>query len=244
MTDFDQFKTIESTQAFLAWLPEEYKKNILQVLKNQDEVKKAKESTEKLPELEKKNFKIDLGLSSNQRESFGLSLGIHTKHSESLKIWKSITLSDGSVMSMEKDSNGVVYLQKDLTPEESDKNKKAYIREMISGVDDIYIYEQKFNLAAVDRLWLRNRIIKNYYEFSKIKWDMSDMSFVDKYFSKNENPLLSGFWHPDTKEFCYINERESCWLWNGCSLEIGRNAISHNDCHPLYGYSVRTVKGR
>lgn len=179
--------------------------------------KRAPEIITGVPEIESENYKIDKNLSVEEK----------------LKNW----------WTKEKDSSGIIYLQKDLSPEQQYKDNKAYVREYLEWVDKEYIWEQKFNREAVKKLWLVNKLPKNFKEFKKIRWN-NHQNFVNEYFSKNNKPLLSGYWNRGGKWFFHIGDKEHCWLSNGRSVEINKKNITYYGNNHCFGYSLRLVKGR
>ncbi len=180
------------------------------------------EQVEKLPELETENYKIDTHLSTEEK----------------LQNWRT----------KETDPNGVVYLQKDLTPEEMDLEKKAYVREYLEQVVEEYIWEQKFNGFAVDKLWLRSCMVKDYETFEKIRDSRvkenksNHLWFMQKYFSKNGKLMLSGYRNSNGKDFYNIGQRGRCRLWDGSNVVLYIDDMEHYDYNPRFGFSVRKIK--
>ena len=179
----------------------------------------AVESAEKIPELELENYKEDKNFSTEEK----------------LNSWRT----------KETDPNGIVYLQKDFTLDEKDEAKKAYVREYLEWVDREYIWEQKFNLFAVDKLWLRSGMVKDNEEFKKIidNWIKENRSnhlwFMQKYFSKNGKIMLSGYRY---KTFDNIGGREGCWLWDSSVVVLTNYGINSFRKTPRFGFSVRKIK--
>jgi len=209
-------------------------------------LKDSKEFVEKIPEIDKFNYKIDLGLSTEQRES--------------LEIGQSINLPDGIVLK-EKDENGVVYLKKDLNPKEKNSKKKAYIWEIVSGMDSTYtghqkfnsihIGEQKFNISAVDILWLKNNMIEDEDVFKKIMYQWNKKNNSNRRWFIKEFFIYSGYLNTYFKKLSEIGNTERILLWNNSRICIDKDKKQINYCNNLtsdgkdflpFGFSVRCVK--
>lgn len=212
---FELFKTIESTQEFFQWIPYDCKENILRVLWK-DASSKSLEAMDDIPELESENYKIDKHLSVKQK----------------LKKW----------WTRKKDPNGIEYLCKNLH-----KNFLSLwlweVREYLSWVDPEFIWEQKFNPAAAQELWLKDKLPANYKEFEKMRWD-NHQDFMQKYFYKNGKLMLSGYRDANRKKFFDIDRWENLLLWDGFNVAISSNSIGREYYNPLFGSSIRLVKGR
>lgn len=179
--------------------------------------KKQAEVLSEIPELENENYKIDEHLSVEEK----------------LKSWRT----------KEIDFHWIIYLQKDLSPEQRYKDDKAYVREYLEWVDKECIWEQKFNREAVKKLWLVNKLPKNFKEFKKIRWN-NHQDFVNKYFSKNNKSLFSGYWNRGAKWFFDVGDKEHCWLSNGRHVLIDKKDITYYGNNHCFGHSIRLVKGR
>jgi hypothetical protein len=151
----------------------------------------------------------------------------------------------------ETDTNGIIYLKKDLWWD-------AYVREYLEWVDKEYVWEQKFNRAAVNAVsWLKDKLPKNYEQFEKImrksekiRWENysekirleNHQDFMQKYFSKNGKLMLSGHRNPHNEKFCDIHGIESCRLWDATDVDLGKCDTDHYDTDPRFGFSIRLLK--
>jgi len=195
-------------------------KIILEELNKKGESKKeSEELVKKIPELENKNYKMDIDKDMSVEEK--------------LKNWRI----------KQKDHNGVVYLRKDLNPEEKDFDKKAYVWEYFEGVFDEYKGEQQLNRVAVVKLWLVDKLPKNYEEFEKIIFNKNNYEkFIHKYFPNNDESMLKA-WNIHTKKLGLFRDRVHCWLWDNDNVIIARHRIFHDySRHPHFGFSVRLLK--
>lgn len=160
-----------------------------------------------------------------------------------IKLWETIEWRK-----KEKDFHGVIYIQKDLTPEETNPDKKAYVKEFIEWVENEFIGAQKFNLAAIDKLWLRNKLFQNYEEFTKYidqrknKNKSNNQWFLKKYFSKDNKIVLSGYWNPIIDMFYGMGKLSGFWLWDGSNVSLHNHFILNVEHNPNFCFSVRLKK--
>jgi len=214
-----EIKTSKDAKSIINKLDEKESELLFQELsKRKNSENTSSVEKEKTSELEKKNYKIDKNMSVEEK----------------IKNW----------WEQEKDVKAYIDgVEKEITVLKKDLWNDAFVREyMDDGVmPKEYVGQQKFNRAAVEKLWLANRLPKNYEEFRKIIWDDHN-NFIKKYFSKNGKPLLSGCWSPHNKGFGSIGKRENCWLWDGDNVEVNKSHITHNNYNPRFGFSVRLLK--
>ncbi len=181
-------------------------------LDSQDKERNSSENRElgeETPQLESNNYKIDTEMSVKEK----------------LKNWRT----------KERDSNGIVFLRKDLWG-------SAYVCEYLQWVPSLYIWEQKFNFFAVSQLWLRSKCMRDKYTFKKILENMSKDTL------KKQHQLpgrFSGRYNPKENIF------EDIWLRNNYRMEdwdviwISENFdFFYSDTDPDIAHSLRLVKGR
>jgi hypothetical protein len=160
--------------------------------------------------------------------------------SENYKIDTHLSVEDklNSWWTKDTDWRWISYLHKDLW-------WWGEIREYLAWVDKDYIWKQKFNRVAVEQLWLKDKLPKNYEEFKKIWW-IKHIYFMLKYFSNNDRFILDGSFDSDRKIFYGIDILENYWVWTGYSIELTKDGIGtrYSCCNPKFGMSVRLVKGR
>jgi len=109
--------------------------------------------------------------------------------------------------------------------------------------------EQKFNRKAVEFLWLKDKLPKNYEEFIKIRWGYNQR-FIQEYFTKKDKAILTWFFSPvqPYRHFHDFGILEYCWLWDGNAIEINNEwcveflTPGHAGCSPHFGLSVRLCK--
>ncbi len=164
---------------------------------------------------------IELAKKFPKLESENYKIDKHLSIEEKLKNW----------WKTEIDPNGIDYLQKNLW-------WKAYVLEYLGWVPKEFIWEQKFNLFAVDKLWLRSKCLKDPKEADRVLWNLSKDEL-----RKNHN--LSGWYNPKEQRF------EDIELWNNYRLGTWHVAwISENldilllESDSNIFHSIRLVKGR
>lgn len=130
----NEFDAVPKWDWYQAELDEpELKKQIIKAFSQYEE--KAKEHGKLSVELQDRNYKIDKNMSLDKK----------LKH-----WWKKITGFHSNSAQVEEGCP-IVLLKKDLWG-------GAYVREYLEWVPKEYIWEQKFNRAAVSALWLRDRL--------------------------------------------------------------------------------------
>ncbi len=228
MNKINKFKIIGFACEFIKWIQEENKGNILEALASKEE---SKEILEKNLELEEDNYKIDKEMSVEEKvRNWWERIDNIDSIIKDYRWWKKISV-----------------LRKNLTPNEKDEKNKAFVREYIDdwSIPKEYVGEQKFNRFAVERLWLIDRLPKNIEELNKIQWNIKNTTFLNKYFSKNNKPLFSGYWESSIKVFINIWWGNRCRFWNGGSIEFEKDgSIIRRKEHYQIGLSVRLVKDR
>lgn len=212
-----------------------------------------KEMVEKVPELEHENYKIDKDMS------------IEEKLQNWRKIIKNFPMDIYYDWSSQKQTQiKTNVLQKDL-------GNNACVWEYLESDDYClpkkYIGEQKFNREAAEKLWLLNKIPKDYQEFEKIIWPHNtekhlirsyiiweadlEISWtaedvLKKYFSKNGDILFSGYLclqFPDSPIFSLLHAKEFLLLWDGSIVEISKKGICRMNMPFRWGaFSLRLKK--
>lgn len=177
------------------------------------------ESTEKLPELESENYKIDKDMSIEQK----------------LQNWRKWIIQSHSL-------DHTDYIQKDITPWEKNPKKKAYVWEAVRSfpLDNPLNWEQKFNLAAIRKLWLVDKMPKDLEELEKIiGWNY--LMFMQKNFPKYTGSV--SFWPWLKKASYYLGgQHEYLLLWNGDTILLGNFNICSTHRYPSDWWAVRLLK--
>lgn len=212
----------------------------------------SREIAEKIPELEYTNYKIDENMTIEEK----------------LQNWR------------KKEENVLINIfynwrykypsQIKTTVLEKDLGNNAYVWEYLDGLPRKYVGEQKFNREAVKKLWLVDKLPKNYQEFEKIVWPHKAerrvsgsvvwhsrleeyytpeyKNFLQKYFSKNGNIVFSGFRMHKPKNitnwihFSHLALLEILFLWDGSLVDIAEDYMCLEKDHRGWGYSLRFVK--
>lgn len=176
------------------------------VLNNTEpENSESSEIIDEVPELESENYKID----------------IHLSVEEKLQNWRI----------KEIDTNGIVFLRKDLW-------WSAYVCEYLEWIPSLYIWEQKFNFFAVSKLWLKSKCMKDKEEAEENLWNLSKPDIEKKH-------KLSGRYNSKENTIedinCWNNYRLGDWnlVWISENFEIFYSGDHSNTAH-----SLRLVKGR
>ncbi len=152
---------------------------------------------------------------------------------ENYKIDQYTTLEAKLHLGWEKevDFNGIVFLKKDLW-------NGAYVIEYLEWVDKEYIWEQKFNIHAIDKLWLRSKCMRDNDEVEIILGNLS------KYDLKKQHKL-SGRYELKENTIEDIGIRNNYRLEDWSVVWISENfEIIYSKWDSKTAHSVRLVKGR
>lgn len=189
-------------------------------------LQEANEETE-IPELETKNYRIDILLSQEQKLAWW---------------WK----EEESFLDINGKQTKIKILKKELAP-------GAYVWEYQNdgNIPSNVIGEQIFNWKAVLALWLQNKLptrgsiselIKMQAQSPFDNFDVCYKNFKEKYFQTK-----CGYWHPDYKEFRAVGNRAEIWLaddQNGQSVWFNNDDFNdHGGAEwPERGLPLRLLK--